>query len=52
MPVEQLLDGEAAPVEVGALDPALGQIHGFGRDSEGEPYLLTSNGDLLRITTD
>lgn len=52
VPVEQLIAGGAAPARVGQLDPELGQPQGFGRDDDGELYVVTSSGVVLRISAD
>ncbi len=50
VPVADLLVGDAAPVVVGRVDPGLGQPQSFGEDDEGELYVVTNGGHVLKVT--
>jgi glucose/arabinose dehydrogenase len=50
VPVAELLAGDAAPVVVGRVDPGLGQLQSFGEDDEGELYMVTNGGHVLKVT--
>ncbi len=49
VPVAELLAGDAAPVVVGRVDPSLGQLQSFGEDDEGELYVVTNGGHVLKV---
>jgi glucose/arabinose dehydrogenase len=51
VPVEDLVAGTAEPVAAGHLDAALGQLQSFGEDDEGELYVVTSGGHVLKVVT-
>jgi glucose/arabinose dehydrogenase len=49
VPVAEMLAGDATPVVVGNVDPSLGALQSFGEDAEGELYVVTGGGHILRI---
>ena len=50
VPIADLLAGDATPVGVGRVDPGLGQLQSFGEDDEGELYVVTNGGHVLKVT--
>ncbi len=50
VPTEQLLAGDAQPAIVGQVPSGTGQALSFGEDDDGELYLLTNGGHVLRIS--
>ena len=50
VPAADLAAGVAATSVVGRLDPAFGRLVSFGEDDAGELYLVSSGGDILRLS--
>jgi glucose/arabinose dehydrogenase len=50
VPADDLVAGTAEPLEVGRVDPALGQLVSFGEDDAGELYAVTDGGYVLLVT--